>query len=105
MLESKDIIRVSKYFSKIHHIPGRLRVRVSLDIKKEAEDISIGDIENLADQIDGITGIKINKIVGSITLNYDKDILKPEFWEDLLAQRNIEKNLEILNKLSKEVHV
>lgn len=105
MIKSEDIIRVSKYFSKIHHIPGRLRIRVSSDIKQESSTVSVSDIENLSQQIEGILDIKINKIVGSITITYDKSILKPEFWEDLLTQNNIEKNQEILNNLAKEVKI
>lgn len=105
MIKSEDIIRVSKYFSKIHHIPGRIRVRVSPDIKQESSHISVGDIENLSDQIEGISSVKINKIVGSITISYDKNILTPQFWEDLLAQNSIEKNQEILNNLAKEVKI
>lgn len=105
MIKSEDIIRVSKYFTKIHHVPGRLRIRVSPEIKQESSDLSIGDIEDLSSQVEGILSVKINKIVGSITIVYDKDILIPDFWEDLLAQNNIDKNRDILNKLAKEVKI
>ncbi len=105
MIKSEDIIRISKYFKKIHHTPGRLRVRVSSQIKNEAKDISMDDISSISKSIEGIDQLKINQLVGSLTIIYDKTIFSTTFWEDLLNQRNIEANQLRLNELAKEVNI
>lgn len=105
MVTVDSIIRVASYLTKIHHIKGRIRVRVSPKIKEEskASGITIEDIKNLPLKIDGIKSIKINKAIGSITVVYDNEIFPYEIWEDLLAQKNLENISKILTKLEKEV--
>jgi len=103
MVTVEKIIRISSYLSKVHHIKGRIRVRVNPKIKDESSDITIDDINSLPQKIKGIENIKINKIVGSITVTYDNDIFPYELWEDLIAGKNLEKISDILNDLAKEV--
>jgi len=105
MVTVENIIKISSYLTKIHHIKGRIRVRVNPKIKDEAQDngVTLEDIQSLPEKIEGIQSIKINKIVGSITVMYDNEVFPYELWEDLLAQKNLEKISEILNSLAKEV--
>jgi len=103
MVTVEKIIRISSYLSKVHHIKGRIRVRVNPKIKDESNDITIDDINSLPQKIKGIKNIKINKIVGSITVTYDNDIFPYELWEDLIAGKNLKKISDILNDLAKEV--
>lgn len=103
MIETEDIIKIASYFSIIAHTPGRLRVRVSPKIKEEAGNISIKDIEDLPNKIDGIKSIKIKKIIASVTILYDSNIFSPELWEDLIKNENLEELTEVINKLAKEV--
>lgn len=103
MIKTEDIIKISSYFSKIHHIKGRLRVRVSPQIKEDITNISLTDIETLPQKINGIKNIKINKLVASITIEYDATIFSESIWEDLLAQKNLDEITILINNLSKEV--
>jgi uncharacterized membrane protein len=103
MVSVENIIKISSFLTKIHHIKGRIRVRVSPKIKNESNGITIADIESLPKKINGIKSIKINKIVGSITILYDNNIFPYELWEDLLNQTNLENISEILTNLEKEV--
>lgn len=103
MFEVSDIVKVSKYFSKIHHIDGRLRVRVNPAIKDEIEGVSLKDIESISSKIAGIEQIKVNRVIASITIKYDSSIFSYQIWEDLLNQRNLEEILKEINRLSKEV--
>jgi hypothetical protein len=104
MVTVENIIKISSYLTKIHHIKGRIRVRVSPKIKEESQQsgITLEDIQSLPQKIDGIKSIKINKIVGSITVMYENTIFPYELWEDLLAQQNLEQISGILNSLEKE---
>lgn len=103
MVTVEKIIQVSSLLNKIHHVKGRIRVRVSPKIKEHSSGITIGDIETLPQKINGIKTIKINKIVGSITVTYDNEIFPYDLWEDLLEQKNTEDIFRILNQLAKEV--
>lgn len=103
MIKTEDIIKIASYFSIIAHTPGRLRVRVDSKIKKEGGNISIQDIENLSQKIDGIKSIKVKKIIGSVTIMYEPTIFPSQLWEDLIKGENLEELTLLINKLAKEV--
>ncbi|MGB6328432.1 MAG: hypothetical protein WBF48_05860 [Halarcobacter sp.] len=103
MIKTEDIINIAKYFTIIAHTPGRLRVRVNPKIKEEKGNISINDIEDLPNKIDGIKSIKVKKIIASVTIIYDASIFPSKLWEDLIKNENLEEITQIINKLAKEV--
>ncbi|MDX9797062.1 MAG: HMA2 domain-containing protein [Sulfurimonadaceae bacterium] len=105
MVNPQQLIEFSSYFSIIHHIKGRIRVRVSPKIKElNTKNISINDIENLTQTIRGIKHIKVNKIVGSVTIEYDAEIFPDHLWVDLIQQNNLEEIATLINQLSKEMN-
>ena len=103
MISTDEIINIAKFFSIIAHTPGRLRARVDSKIKDSGGKISLSDIENLPNKIDGIISIKINKIIASVTITYDPNVFKPKLWEDLIKNENIDELTILINKLAKEV--
>jgi len=103
LISTEEIINIAKYFSIIAHTPGRLRVRVNPKIKDNAGNISLEDIENLPKKINGITNIKINKIIASVTITYEPKIFKPQIWEDLIKNENLDEITDLINNLAKEV--
>ncbi|RXJ83767.1 hypothetical protein [Arcobacter cloacae] len=103
MISTEDIIKIASFFSIIAHTPGRLRVRVNPKIKDSGGNITIADIENLPNKIEGIISIKINKIIASVTIMYDPKIFSPKLWEDLIKNQNIEELTQLINRLAKEV--
>ncbi len=102
-ITGEDIVRITSHMSIIHHTKGRLRLRVSSKIKDEADDISTSDIITFSEKIDGIKKLKINKLMGSITVVYDNEIFPYELWEDLIAGNNKEEIIKKINTLYKEV--
>jgi hypothetical protein len=103
LITTEKLIEISSYLTLVHHIKGRIRVRVNPKIKEQSQNITLEDIEDIPNKIDGIKKIKINKIVGSITIEYDNKIFPDKLWKDLIGQENLEEIAEILNKLEKEV--
>ncbi|AXH10434.1 hypothetical protein CP960_04725 [Malaciobacter halophilus] len=103
MIKTEDIINIASYFTIVAHSPGRLRVRVNPKIKNESNNISIEDIEQLPNKIEGIKNIKINKIIASVTITYDSKVFNPQIWEDLINKRNLDEITQIINNLAKEV--
>jgi len=103
MVSAQMIMELASYLTKIHHVKGRIRLRVNPKIKEKSSHIALSDIESLAQKVDGIKRIKFNKTIGSLTITYDNAVLPYELWEDLLQQRNSEKISSLLNSLVKEV--
>ena len=103
MVNAQKLIEIASYFKIIHHIQGRIRVRVNPKIKEQGGNISIKDIEELSKKIDGIKHIKINKIIGSVTIEYNHTIFPETLWEDLIARRNLEEIAGIINIHAREV--
>ena len=103
MITAETLVELAPYFTTIHHTKGRIRVRVNPQIKERNGNVSIEDIETLPQKIDGIKKIKINKLVGSITIEYNNDIFKKELWDNMIAGQNLNEVTQILNKLYKEV--
>lgn len=103
MIQAQEIIKISSYFSKIHHTPGRLRVKIDKAILGEVQNISLSDITELPKQIDGLNDIKVNKIMATATIIYDKLIFPPHIWDNLIVGENLDEALEILNKLQSKL--
>ena len=103
MITTEDIIKIADFFTIIAHTPGRLRVRVNPKITQSAGNITLKDIENLPNKIDGIENIKINKIIASVTIVYNPLIFKPKLWEDLIKKENLDEIEILINNLIKEV--
>jgi hypothetical protein len=103
LITAEKLIEISSYLTLIHQTKGRIRVRVSSKIKEQSENITLADIEDIANKIDGIKRVKINKIIGSITIEYNNSIFPDNLWRDLLEQQNLDEIVKIINDLSKKV--
>jgi len=100
----QKIVEIASYFTVISHTKGRLRVRVNPKIQNEVTDVSLSDIETLPEKINGIKKIKINKIIASVTIEYNNDIFPKEKWDDLINGENIDEVIEIIENLKKEIN-
>lgn len=104
MINAEKLVELAKYFTVIHHIKGRIRLRVSSKIKEQqGNGMTLSDIENLPEKIEGINKIKINKIVGSLTIEYNDDIFQKALWDNLIEGKNLDEVTVLINKLYKEV--
>ena len=99
----QKIVEIASYFNVISHTKGRLRVRVNPKIQNEVTDVSLSDIETLPNKINGIKKIKINKIIASVTIEYDNEIFPKDKWDDLIQGENIDEVIEIIENLKKEI--
>ena len=104
-IKPSDLELLGDYFSIIHHTPGRIRLRASLKLKNAAQnsDINPKDLMDKLSQLPLIKEIKFNKLIGSLTLHYDKDMLEPSLWEDAINGCNLDKIAMIINKNLKDI--
>lgn len=84
MVTVDNVIEFGKYLTIIHHTKDRVRLRVDSGIEKSAQGLSVDTVYDLPQYIQGINKIKINKLVGSITVNYDSSIFAPSLWDEIL---------------------
>lgn len=100
---AEKLIELGSYFSIVHHIKGRIRLRVSPKIKEHKHHVGIEDIEALPARIEGIKSIKINKIIGSLTVEYDPHVFPHHLWENLVLGKELDDVIAIIEKLTKEI--
>lgn len=71
-----------------HHLPGRIRLKLSpveLDDDERAALAEARAFREALDNIPGVTSIRLNLLARSCTVDYDRDIIPPAAWSDLLG--------------------
>ena len=65
--------------------------------------LNLASLDDMIAQINGIKNVKFNKIIGSVTIEYDHEIFPKNLWEDLLKGQNLEEISAKVNEVAKEV--
>ncbi|ETD23291.1 hypothetical protein [Helicobacter macacae] len=114
----EDITQVAEFFSIVHHIPGRIRIRVNVSklpaIKKWAKETTLREvlpaneegesfIITLLQSLPAVKNIKVNAIVGSATIEYDKNLFEPNLWESWVKKKNLAQIEAKLNEFSQNL--
>ena len=92
------ILEFAKFFTKVSHTNGRIRMRIDPKIKEIDNTFDLENFINCVKKIDGIIDLKLNLLIGSITVFYNNEIFSKELWNDFLDQKNTDKLLNFLNK-------
>ncbi len=79
-----DLLLLAPHTEIVHHIPGRIRLRLK---RSGLEVISRVDVEALMRSIPGIRNLRVNPVVGSLTVGYDENKLPYSLWERLGSLR------------------
>lgn len=59
----------------IHHVPGRLRVKLTLLKRNDAQ---AADLHVLLEALLGIHKINVNPVTGSVTIHYEQGMITPQ---------------------------
>ncbi len=75
-----------------HHIPGRIRLRFNHSIVTRLPKLNgiEKEIQKIANQIEAIKNIRLNLFAGSVVVQYDTDLLSPDFWQEVVAEKDVE---------------
>lgn len=76
-----DLLLLARHVDIVHHIPGRIRLRLSPSVVKVAGKM---DLDRLMHDIPGVVRARVNAIVGSVVIEYDRDRLSPDLWESMV---------------------
>lgn len=86
-----DIEKFAEFFHLIHHSAGRIRLRASAKLKSALESADKNELSRLLDSAKAlpmVKNIKINKLIGSVTIEYDDKAFEPSLWEIWLSGKN-----------------
>ncbi len=78
------LLALSDYLQIVHHVPGRLRVRVSKAVLQHSAGLSLADIRKTIDAIEGVRGLKVSPATLSAVVDYDHHVIAPSLWCDLI---------------------
>lgn len=67
----------------VHHVPGRLRVRISLEALKSPSSISVHALRNFVEGMAGVRSLRISGATLSAIIDYDPKSLSPCLWDHL----------------------
>lgn len=72
-----------RYFKIAHHVNGRIRVKASWRSAKELHHVDRNRLEDIIEQIPGITEYRVNLKALSVVIEYNPAILPFSLWEDV----------------------
>ncbi len=102
MFNIKDIEILSKHIEIVHHVKGRVRLKMDAKIANSGISLGLEDFENLSQNLKGIKSSRLNKIAKSLTIEYDYELISSSLFDDLNSGNNLEIVVTKLNSL-KEV--
>jgi hypothetical protein len=89
----ESLLRIAPHTEVLHHIPGRIRLRVLPSGLNVVRGI---DIDGVIGVLPGIKGVRVNAIVGSVVVEYDSGELPYSFWENM---RKLRKNPQFAEQM------
>ena len=95
------ILPLLKEIKIAHHIPGRIRLRFNSTILAVWPKLNGIEkkIQKETDRIEAIKDIRLNLNAGSVVVQYDTDILPPDFWQDVIVEKNVKRLKETAGNL------
>ena len=95
-MDFKKIVELDKYITIAHHIPGRIRIKFSLAAAGHPE------VKNLMKEKpkmpQGVLSTKLNLLARSVLIEYDPNIIHPEWLATLVEGKNREEKIALLEK-------
>lgn len=84
-----------RYVSIAHHVPGRIRLKLSLAALAKLPEADLAPFLDLLKRIRGIGLTRINRPALSVVVEYDPNVITPSTWSRLL-QGDADEVTEIL---------
>ncbi len=99
MFTAENIEILSKHTQIIHHIKGRIRLKIDAKIQRYEEKIDLAALGTLDKKADGIKSVSLNKIAKSLTIEYDPVVIDKGLWDELANSLDYETTANKLNQL------
>lgn len=96
-----SLLRFAEALSIAHHIPGRIRLKLSgsalADLSAMAQDAK--RFVAALSGVDGIRSVSLNPLAKSCTIEYDSKVIEDSAWRDLAAQTITKSSKPLFDKL------
>lgn len=96
-MDFETIATLRKYLSIKHNLPGRIRIKFSLDIMKDPEALKLA--QSPPDMPDAVKETKVNIFSRTLLLEYDADLVPPSLLEELITTEDDDRAAEIVREL------
>lgn len=86
------LLDLRRHISIVHHLPGRIRLRLGPALWSRIAQVGRGRLQALAAELEaeGIRGVRVNAAVASVVVEYDSAQVPPENWETLVQGNALE---------------
>jgi hypothetical protein len=85
VLDLDTLLSLRGHVHVAHHVPGRIRLRITPTLVKSAWRVDRSRVEQALRAIRGIGGVRINPAAGSVVVEYVPSQVAPETWDVLLT--------------------
>lgn len=107
-LVSDDIYRVLSVLEIAHHIPGRIRLKLT-PMADSVLQQGAGDMGSLrsfiaaVERSDGISSVKVNVLAKSCTVEYSVKSIDPSAWNDLVENKRNNKSDALMSIIMRSI--
>jgi hypothetical protein len=84
-LDVNRLLDLRRHLSIVHHLPGRIRLRLGSALWGVAASVDRDRFKILLDHVEGIRAVRINVAVASVIVEYDPTTIPPADWETLVS--------------------
>ncbi|WP_154724351.1 HMA2 domain-containing protein [Thiothrix nivea] len=82
--DTAALLRLRQHLSIVHHIPGRIRLRLGMALWHSGAQLDRSQLQRLLDGLEGIRDVRLNPAVASVTIEYNPKQVSPDDWETLI---------------------
>lgn len=81
-----DLLRLRQALGIVHHVPGRIRLRLGSEIWDwaQVQGLDADQASGWLLTVAGVTGTRLNPAAASLVVEYDTRRLDPDWWETLV---------------------
>lgn len=96
-MDFATIATLRKYLSIKHSLPGRIRIKFSMDIMKDQEALALA--QSPPEMPDAVTDTKLNVLSRTLLIEYDAEQVPPHLLEELITTDDDDRAEAIVEEL------
>lgn len=97
-IDLAEVVSLLHQLKVVHHVPGRIRLRVTSGLRRWLAAIDAGSLRRITDAVEGIRSVRVNPAAASVIITYSTDKINPQWWESLIEGRR-DKSVALLRAL------
>ena len=99
-MDLKVLKDLHKHIQIAHHVPGRIRLKFDPSL---ANHPGAGDLLNSKEKLTGIKNIRMNPAARSVVIEYDEQVIRPDYIQELFTIRDPDRFHAIIDELAERL--